>query len=261
MTVKHRLWITGTRVLAVVAASTAAFKTVHRPEIRKESGLNEGKDVILAEKWRDYSEPVVVVGPRINRQNSFASTRSTCSLISYMRARGIFSLFGERTEVSIVEHGARQYEDYEGPAGSSLIYPVAGAQSESRKGPADNTTKQYVDLDLTAIDLTEEEGLAKGHESMEREEKHAQSQGDMTLPSALHHQSVKLFTALAPYISVCPQLCNSSHMLLEDLGRLYLWGHDINDGRFDALLETSPELRSTVLELTTTISSILTTGK
>lgn len=79
-------------------------------------------------------------------------------------------------------------------------------------------------------------------------------------PSAIHRQSVALFTELSPLISTCPELQNSAHMLLEDLGRLYLWGYDFNEAKLDVILKNSSELGATILELTATISHTLITG-
>lgn len=256
-------------MFAVVAASTTALKLGgHQPDLRKEPSLNEGKEVILVEKWQGSPEHAFVPSPRINRHHSFAaSTRSTCSIITYMKGRGIFSFFDERVSTHHVDEfvvadsdGQDRGDDiqdssFEAPA----VVPVVDAQSVSNRSPRDISNGLSVHWDLT-------EGASKSRterkaQNLDRMGNHSSLHFQAELPSTLHHQSVALFTAIAPYISACPKLEKSSQSLLGDLGRLYLWGHDFGNGRLDFLLSTSPELKSTVLELIATISKILTASK
>ena len=53
---------------------------------------------------------------------------------------------------------------------------------------------------------------------------------------------------------------NSTSMLNEELGKLYLWGQAFGDGKLDRALEYSDEVRSSVLESLADIGRLLLRG-
>lgn len=81
-----------------------------------------------------------------------------------------------------------------------------------------------------------------------------------TIAWNLHQTSIDLFTDLAPLLSQSFHFDHHRASILEDVGRLYLWGESFSQEQWAAILESSTELRSLVLELSDTLSTTLIEG-
>jgi hypothetical protein len=77
----------------------------------------------------------------------------------------------------------------------------------------------------------------------------------------LHQNSINLFADLLPILATNGAFGDHTQALQGDIGRLYLWGEVFGDGRLETIFMLSDELRSTVLELITTISTVLIEGE
>jgi hypothetical protein len=96
-----RLWLQGTKALAVLAATGTAYASRGVPALGHEINMhNEGKDIdsrVCSDGERRQNEPSFPAKFTFRRQVSvavsIASTRSTTSIVSYMRARGVFNFF------------------------------------------------------------------------------------------------------------------------------------------------------------------------
>lgn len=104
--------------------------------------------------------------------------------------------------------------------GAQLLFAVVDGRSVSNESRRDITNGISVNWNLT--EFTSEPSTEKNAQGLEREGDHSSLHFQADFPSTLHHQSLTSFKAVAPYISTCPELENSSHSLIEDLGRLYL---------------------------------------
>lgn len=76
----------------------------------------------------------------------------------------------------------------------------------------------------------------------------------------LHQTSINLFTEFAPLISRSAIFHNHKTSILEDVGRLYLWGESFDQEQWLIVLQSSTRLRTLILDLTNTLCETLTEG-
>jgi hypothetical protein len=272
MAPKGRFWLQGTKLLAVLAATGTAYAHhgVSAPgcEINLHNNGNGIDTHVYLHGEKSQNEPgsgfpdKLAFKTQISFPASITSTGSTISITSYMRERGIFKIFrSTNTDFEGLER--RNSTFYATPPCNSLgtddetPNPTHSARNEPKK-------RQNQEMIITEeIDggLTTSPELYEGGTTVLETIGHQFGPQQTDISSNLHHYSTELFTSLAPYMTECPQLLDSSCSIQEDMGRLYLWGEAFGDGQLDIILQASEELRTTILELNATISNILIHGR
>ena len=260
------MWLQGTKLLAALGVAGTAYSAHGISGPHEIASHNEGKildhDVALRAGRQCEDTSYFVSKYTFRRRGSIAasiaSTKSVVSITSYMRQRGIFSLFrnagaGFDDTDTVVWNTPRYSTSHVEDDGSN---PIAAATSEAKLHESQETkTSEEAERLKKSIDICEDNETAPNSAS------YYTGQQETELAFDLHHYSTELVTSLAPYIATCPQLQNSSHAMQEDMGRLYLWGEAFGDGRLNIILQASEELKNTVLEINATISTILLQGE
>ncbi|KAE8445294.1 hypothetical protein EG329_013532 [Mollisiaceae sp. DMI_Dod_QoI] len=261
----------GVRIFTVAVVSTAAWNHRDRSVLSKDlEVLDSRKDgnlqVSTAELWQGNMGSPLVARPRFNRRTSLtgsvASNDSTTSIMTYVKNLQARLRPSHERDLYYASSPRRiSLDQTRSPDISVGIESQIQGQALDTEMIFDNkgdfeVMTNAIDTEIISTDTGEIDDLERNTELSA-----ALQYTDMNLGPVLYYQSTALFKSLAPLIGNSSEFTSSSRVLLEDLGRLHLWGAAFDEAQLNAILRESEVIRTTVLDLTFTLSRILVESK